>query len=81
LTATFFLLFIRRLNVLGIRYMVTGSVASIAYGEARPQNEPSRSGSARSGKHCAHDKSEGGPSPERQDLMVLRVEIIGGVPQ
>ena len=29
------LLFIRRLNGLGIRYMVTGSVASIAYGEAR----------------------------------------------
>jgi hypothetical protein len=30
-----FLLFVRRLNGLGIRYMVTGSVASIAYGEAR----------------------------------------------
>lgn len=30
-----FLLFVRRLNSLGIRYMVTGSVASIAYGEAR----------------------------------------------
>lgn len=30
-----FLLFIRRLNELGIRYMVTGSVASIAYGEPR----------------------------------------------
>ncbi|MGD0949669.1 MAG: hypothetical protein ABSA52_19855 [Candidatus Binatia bacterium] len=30
-----FLLFIRRLNGLDIRYMVTGSVASIAYGEAR----------------------------------------------
>ena len=30
-----FLLFTRRLNALGIRYMVTGSVASIAYGEAR----------------------------------------------
>lgn len=30
-----FLLFIRRLNGLGIRYIVTGSVASIAYGEAR----------------------------------------------
>lgn len=33
--ANVFLLFIRRLNGLGIRYMVTGSVASIAYGEAR----------------------------------------------
>jgi hypothetical protein len=30
-----FLLFTRALNALGIRYMVTGSVASIAYGEAR----------------------------------------------
>jgi hypothetical protein len=30
-----FLLFIRPLNGLGTRYMVTGSVASIAYGEAR----------------------------------------------
>lgn len=30
-----FLLFTRRLNALGIRYMVTGSVASIAYGESR----------------------------------------------
>jgi hypothetical protein len=30
-----FLLFVRRLNGLGVRYMVTGSVASIAYGEAR----------------------------------------------
>jgi hypothetical protein len=30
-----FLLFVRRLNGLGIRYMVTGSVASIAYGEVR----------------------------------------------
>lgn len=33
--ANIFLLFVRRLNSLGVRYMVTGSVASIAYGEAR----------------------------------------------
>ena len=30
-----FLVFTRRLNALGVRYMVTGSVASIAYGQAR----------------------------------------------
>lgn len=30
-----FLIFVRRLNALGVRYMVSGSVASIAYGEAR----------------------------------------------
>ncbi|MBI5507038.1 MAG: hypothetical protein HY899_19800 [Deltaproteobacteria bacterium] len=30
-----FLIFVRRLGDLGIRYIVTGSVASIAYGEAR----------------------------------------------
>lgn len=30
-----FLLFTRRLDEIGVRYIVTGSVASIAYGEAR----------------------------------------------
>jgi len=33
--ANVFLVFVRRLNEIGVRYIVSGSVASVAYGEAR----------------------------------------------
>ncbi len=37
--ASRFLLFTRRLNQLGVRYMVTGSVAAMIYGEPRFTND------------------------------------------
>jgi hypothetical protein len=37
--ASRFLLFTRRLNELGVRYMVTGSVAAMIYGEPRFTND------------------------------------------
>ena len=38
-----FQIFIRPLNLLNIKYMVTGSVASIVYGEARLTHDIDRS--------------------------------------
>lgn len=34
-----FLVFVRRLNEIGVRYVVSGSVASVAYGESRLTND------------------------------------------
>lgn len=58
--ANHFLVFIRKLNALGVRYMVTGSIAGVGYGEPRVTHDvdivrshPRRLGRARAAAQWA----------------------------
>jgi hypothetical protein len=55
-----FLMFTQRLNMLGVTYMVSGSVAVIIYGEPRLTHDVDLTRRTESSRNCSSDNNQRG---------------------